>query len=71
MHLGLKCRVRKNKNEDLDANSNVAIINYLINTLFCQIDIIMNGKKITPSVATHAWRTIFEVLVKMGAVHRH
>ena len=45
VHLGLKCRVRKNKNEDLDANINVAIINYLINTLFCQIDIIMNGKK--------------------------
>ena len=46
MHLGLKCRVKKNKNEDLDASCNVAVINYLINALFCQVDITLNGKKL-------------------------
>ena len=50
----------------MDATANVAIINYLINTLFCQVDIVLNGKKITPSVATHAWRSIFEVLLNFG-----
>jgi len=66
MHLGLNCRVKKNKNEDLDASCNVAVINYLINALFCQVDITLNGKKITPSVATHSWRSIFEVLLNFG-----
>jgi len=66
MHLGLKCRVKKNRNDDLDASCNVAIINYLINSLFCQVDITLNGKKITPSVATHSWRSIFEVLLNFG-----
>ena len=66
MHLGLKCRVKKNRNDDLDASCNIAIVNYLINSLFCQVDIVLNGKKITPSVATHAWRSIFEVLLNFG-----
>ena len=50
----------------MDASCNVAIINYLINLLFCQVDITLNGKKITPSVATHSWRSIFEVLLNFG-----
>ena len=27
---------KKNRNDDLDASCNIAIVNYLINTLFCQ-----------------------------------
>jgi hypothetical protein len=66
MHLALKCRVKKNKTEDLDDKCKVAVINYLLNTLFCQVDIFLAGKKITPSIATHAWRAIFEVLLNFG-----
>ena len=49
MHIGLKCRVRKNRNDDLDESCSVALINYLINTLFAQVDIFLGGKKITPN----------------------
>ena len=63
MHIGLKCRVRKNRNDNLDESCSVALINYLINTLFAQVDIFLGGKKITPSIATHAWRAIIEVLI--------
>jgi len=66
MFLALKCRVKKNNKEDLDNTCRVAIINYLINTLFAQVDVFLSGKKITPSVATHAWRSIFEVLLNYG-----
>ena len=66
MHIGLKCRVRKNRNDDLDESCSVALINYLINTLFAQVDIFLGGKKITPSIATHAWRAIIEVLINFG-----
>ena len=30
------------------------------------MDIFLAGKKITPSIATHAWRAIFEVLLNFG-----
>ncbi len=30
------------------------------------MDVFLSGKKITPSVATDAWRSIFEVLLKYG-----
>ena len=66
MHKGLKCRVRKNRNDDLDESCSVALINYLINTLCAQVDIFLGGKKITPSIATHAWRAIIEVLINFG-----
>ena len=66
MHIGLKCRVRKNRNDDLDESCSVALINYLINTLFAQVDIFLGGKKITPSIATHAWRAIIKVLINFG-----
>jgi hypothetical protein len=66
MHLELKCRVKKNKTEDLDDKCKVAFINFLLNKFFCQVDIFLAGKKITPSIATHAWRAIFEVLLNFG-----
>ena len=66
MHLGLKCRVRNNKTEDIDEQCNVGLVNYFLNALFCQVDIFLAGKKITPSIATHAWRAIFEVLLNFG-----
>jgi hypothetical protein len=59
MHSAVKWRVAKNKTEDLDDKCKVAVINYLLNTLFCQVEIFLAGKKITPSIATHAWRAIF------------
>ncbi len=46
MHLALKCRVKKNKTEDLDDKCKVAVINYLLNTLFCQVDIFLAEKKL-------------------------
>ncbi|MBJ7298055.1 MAG: hypothetical protein JHC73_17510, partial [Dolichospermum sp.] len=66
MHLALKCQVKKNKTEDLDEKCKVSVINYLLNTIFCQVDVFLGGKKITPSIATHAWRAIFEVLLNYG-----
>ena len=50
MHICLKCSVRNNRNDDLDESCSVALINYLINTLFAQVDIFLGGKKITPSM---------------------
>jgi hypothetical protein len=66
MHLALKCRVKKNKTEDLDDKCKVADIYYLLNTLFCQVHIFLAGKKITPSIAKHAWHAIFEELLNFG-----
>ncbi len=41
MHLALKCRVKKNKTEDLDEKCKVSVINYLLNTIFCQVDVFL------------------------------
>jgi hypothetical protein len=58
--------IKKNKTEDLDDKCKVAVINYLLNTLFCRVDIFLAGKKITPSIPTHGWRAIFKVFLNVG-----
>jgi hypothetical protein len=43
----------------LDEKCKVSVINFLLNKNF------VGGKKITPSIGTHAWRAFFEVLFKI------
>jgi hypothetical protein len=52
MHLELKCRIKKNKNEDFDVKCKVSVINYLLYTILRQVDVFLGGKKINPSIAT-------------------
>jgi hypothetical protein len=65
-YLYLKARVKKNRNEDLDPSHLVGPVNLFLHSLFSQVDISLNGKKITPSVNTYPYRCILETLLNYG-----
>ncbi len=46
---------------------NVSVINYLLNSLFQQVDLFINEKQITTSMTTYPYKAFFEALLGIGS----
>jgi len=58
--LAVTAKVVKNDNTPLDANDEVAPVNYFLHSLFSQVDIYLNQRLITPSSNTYPYRAYIE-----------
>ena len=56
---------KKDGTSNLDSNdqSNVAPVNNFLHSLFRQVDVYLNGKQVTPTMGTYAYRSYIETLL--------
>lgn len=59
----LEVSIVKGDGTDLIAADNVGLINYPINTIFSQCDVILGDRLISQSSSTHPYRAIIEMLL--------
>ena len=62
-YLYLRVKVSKADSSNLDSASKFGFANYLIASLFNQVDVILGGKLISSATNTYAYRSILEVLL--------
>ena len=61
-----KLRILKSNGKDLDEKDDVAPINYILNTMFDQIDVSLNSTTISRSNNTYAYQSYLEALLNHG-----
>ncbi|CAI5671105.1 unnamed protein product [Oreochromis niloticus] len=58
--LSLRLKITNADGSDIDADTNVAIINYPLNTIFSQCDVTLGDRLISHASSTHPYRPIIE-----------
>ena len=61
--LHIRLKITRNDGQDLEDNAPVSLINYPLNTLFSQCDVILGDRLISQSSATHPYRAMIETLL--------
>lgn len=64
--LYIKCQIVKNNNDLPVEADKIAPVNNFLHSLFSQVDVYLNGKLITPSNNTYAYRAYLENLLNYG-----
>ena len=62
LDLKLKCKITKANGQNLAEADKVSVINYLVSSLFSQVDILLGGKVISNSTNTYPYRVYIETL---------
>ena len=68
--LYLKVTIRKNNNQLIDDNDEIAPINLILHSLFSQVDVKLNGTLVTPSLTTYPYRAYLETLLSYGQLSK-
>lgn len=58
--LSLRMKITNHDGSDIEADANVGIINYPLNTIFSQCDVTLGDRLISQASSTHAYRAIIE-----------
>ncbi|XP_039887838.1 uncharacterized protein LOC120733608 [Simochromis diagramma] len=58
--LSLRLKITNHDGSDIEADANVGIINYPLNTIFSQCDVTLGDRLISQASSTHAYRAIIE-----------
>ena len=68
-YLNIKFKVVNRDGSYLVADAKVVLVKYPIDSLFQQVDVLLNGKLISRSTSTYAYRAVLEILLgyKQGA----
>ena len=64
--LHLRAKITKPDGTDLDADTNVAPVNYWMHSLFSQVDVLLNDTLVTPSENTYPYRAYLEATLNFG-----
>ena len=64
--LFVRAKITKADGSNLDADQNVGPVNNWLQSLFSQVDVLMNGKVISPSSNTYPYRCMIETLLNYG-----
>ena len=64
--LFIRLKITKGDGKDLTNGEKTAPVNYLIESLFKQADVYLNGILVTQSMGTYSYKSIFEVMVNYG-----
>lgn len=65
-YLKVKTKVTQANGDNLENDDMCAPVCYFLHALFSQVDIFLNGKQITSSTGTYAYRAIIEALLSYG-----
>ncbi|CAI5669486.1 unnamed protein product [Oreochromis niloticus] len=64
--LHLRVKITERDGTDIPPNAGVALINYPLNTIFSQCDVILGDRLISQSSATHPYRAMIETLLNFS-----
>lgn len=65
-YLHVPAKITKPDETDLDANTDVAPVNYWLHSLISQVDVNLNDALVTNSENTHPYRAYIEVTLNYG-----
>ena len=65
-YLKVKAKVTQGGGANLENDDMCAPVSYFLHALFSQVDIFLNGKQITSSTGTYAYRAMIEALLSFG-----
>ena len=65
-YLYLECRITQKGNLDLTADNNVAMLNYGLHSMFSELDVRFNNKKVGSTGSNYAYRSIIEATLNYG-----
>ena len=66
VYLYVECKVTKADGTNINDNAKVAPVNLLLHSLFQQLDVSLNGKLVSSSTNTYAYRAYIETLLNYG-----
>ena len=65
-YLHVQAKLTNADGSDTDGGDSVGPVNLMLHSLFSQIDVALNGKTITSSTSTYAYRAMVETLLDYG-----
>lgn len=66
-YLHLKTKIVTENGNDLPNDATIAPVNYFLHSMFCQVDVLLNGTQITSSTSTYPYRAVIETLLSYGS----